>query len=75
MVTNHLDSNTKYLKVLFYYNFINNIMDEEEDVMLVTELNLFTISTITLPKSEILAMMVVDAIISTNAKNQYCCKN
>jgi hypothetical protein len=50
-------------------------MDEEEDVMLVTELNLFTISTITLPKSEILAMMVVDAIISTNAKNQYCCKN
>jgi hypothetical protein len=43
-------------------------MDEEGDVMLATELDLFTINTITLPESEILAMMVVDAIIGINAK-------
>jgi hypothetical protein len=48
VVTKHLDNNTKCLEVLFYYNFINSVMDEEEDVMLVTKSDLFTINTITL---------------------------
>jgi hypothetical protein len=29
-VTKHLDANTKWLKVLFYYDFANGITNEEE---------------------------------------------
>lgn len=54
--------------------FVNEVIDEKKDVLLVVELDLFTISTITLPKLEILATMMIDAKIdivvkiSTNAK-------
>jgi hypothetical protein len=63
-----LDSNTKRLEVLLYYDFVNEITYEEENVLLVVELNLFTISTITVPKSEILAMVVADEKINTDTK-------
>jgi hypothetical protein len=61
-------SNTKRPKVLFCYNFVNKIINEKEDVLLVAKPNLFVIGTITLPKLKILLAMVVDAKIGTNAK-------
>jgi len=35
-ITKHLDSNTKCLEVLLYYDFVNGARDKEEDVLLVT---------------------------------------
>ncbi len=50
---------------MFYYNFINGVINDEENV-LVAELDLFVISTITLPELKILVMVVADAKIDTN---------
>jgi hypothetical protein len=44
---------------LLYYDFVNGVKDEEEYVLLVGEPNLFAIGTITLPKLEILAVVVL----------------
>jgi hypothetical protein len=49
-LTKHLDSNTKHPKVLFCYDFVNEVIDEEKDVLLAAEPDLFTIGTITLPQ-------------------------
>jgi hypothetical protein len=49
---------------LFYYDFVNKVTDEEKDVLLVVEVDLFTIGTIILLESKILAIMAVDAKIS-----------
>ncbi len=49
-VTKHLNNNTKHLEVLFCYNFVNGVTYEEEGVLLVVELDLFIINTITLPE-------------------------
>ncbi len=59
---------------MLFYDFVNEVTDEKKDVLLVVELDLFTIGTIILPKLEILAIMTIDAKIgivvkiSTNAK-------
>jgi hypothetical protein len=37
-VTKHLDNDTKCLEVLLFYNFVNGITNEEEDMLLVIEL-------------------------------------
>jgi hypothetical protein len=63
-----LGSNTKCLEVLFCYDFVNEVTYEEEDVLLVVELDLFTINTITLPKSKILVVVVVDEKLDTDTK-------
>ncbi len=55
--TKHLDNNTKHLEVFFCYNFVNGVTNEEEDMLLVAELNLFIISTIILSKLKILVMV------------------
>ncbi len=68
IVRKHLDSNTKRLELLFCYNFINTITDEEEDMILVAELNLFTIGTITLLKPKIFTSVAVDAKTNIDAK-------
>ncbi len=41
IITKHLDSNTKCLEVLLCYDFVNGIINKEEDVLLEVELNLF----------------------------------
>jgi hypothetical protein len=46
-----LDNNIKHPKVLLCYDFVNIITDEEEDVLLVVEPDLFAIGTIILPES------------------------
>jgi hypothetical protein len=51
---------------LFYYKFINGVIDEEEDVLLVVELDLFIINTIILPEPKILVIVVANAKIDTN---------
>ncbi len=63
-----MDNNTKCLQILLCYDFVNNVTNEKEDVLLATELDLFTINTITLSKLEILATMVANAKIGINAK-------
>ncbi len=63
-----MDSNTKRLEILLHYNFVNEVTDEEEDVILVTELNLFAIGTITLPEPKIFTKVVVDAKTNRHAK-------
>jgi hypothetical protein len=55
-ITKHLDNNIKRQELLLCYDFVNGVIDEEEDVLLVVELNLFAISTITFLESGILAM-------------------
>jgi hypothetical protein len=66
-ITKHLDSNTKHPEVLFYYEFVNEVIDEEEDMLLAAEPDLFAINTITLLELEVLAVMS-DAKTSTNTK-------
>jgi hypothetical protein len=56
MVIKHLDNNTKHPKVLLCYNFVNGIIDEEKDMLLAAKPNSFTIGTIILAKSKILAV-------------------
>jgi hypothetical protein len=63
-----LGNNTKRLEVLFCYNFVNGVTYEEEDMLLVVKLDLFTINTITLPESEILAMVVANEKINVDTK-------
>jgi len=63
-----LDNNIKHPKVLFCYDFVNEIIDEEEDMLLATKLYLFTIGTITLLKPKKLVKVVVDAKINIDAK-------
>lgn len=54
-------------KILFYYNFVNKITNEEKDVLLATEPNLFVIDTIILLDLKVL-VVVFDAKIDINAK-------
>ncbi len=68
MITKHLDSNTKCPKVLFYYDFVQKVIGEEENVLLVAKLDYFAINTISLQELEILATMIVDAKINIDAK-------
>jgi hypothetical protein len=72
-ITKHLDSNIKRPKVLLCYDFINGVTNEEEDMLLVAKLDLFTIGTINLLKLKVLVVMCdaktnIDAKIDTNAK-------
>ncbi len=39
IITKHLDRNTKCLKVMFCYNFMEGIIDEKEDFLLVVNLD------------------------------------
>ncbi len=63
-----MDSNTKCLEVLPYYNFVNEVTDEEEDVLLVAKPSLFTIGTITLLEPKIFTMVAVNAKNNMNGK-------
>jgi hypothetical protein len=56
------------LRSLFYFNFVNEVINEEEDVLLATELDLFTINTITLLKVKILVAVAINAKTGTNGK-------
>jgi hypothetical protein len=58
----------KCLEFLFCYNFVNEVTDEEEDVLLVAKPNLFTTSTITLPKPKIFTTMATNATTNMHAK-------
>jgi hypothetical protein len=55
-ITKHLDNNTKHQELLLCYDFVNGVINEKKDMLLVVELNLFVISTITLLELGILAM-------------------
>jgi hypothetical protein len=68
VITKHLDNNTKCLKVLLCYDFVNRVTNEEENLLLAAKLDLFTIITITLPKLEVLAIMSIDGKTGTNPK-------
>jgi hypothetical protein len=66
-ITKHLDNN-KHLEVSLCYDFVNEITNEEEIMLLVAESYLFAIGTITLLELEILVAVVADAKIGTNVK-------
>jgi hypothetical protein len=53
-----LDGNTKCLEILCY-NFVNKIINEEETILVVTKLDLFTISMMSL-MINILKMMIIN---------------
>ncbi len=53
-----LDGNTKCLEILCY-NFVNKIINEEENILVVTKLDLFTISMMSL-MINILKMMIIN---------------
>jgi hypothetical protein len=48
IITKHLGSEVRKLEVLMCYNYQNGIIDEEKDIIFVTELELFSIGTINL---------------------------
>ncbi len=50
-MTKHLGIEVKRSKVLLCYDYQNGITDEEEDIIFATELELFSIGTINLPKN------------------------
>jgi hypothetical protein len=54
-------------KILFYYNFVNEITNEEKDVLLATEPNSFVIDTIILLDLKV-SVVVFHAKIDINAK-------
>jgi hypothetical protein len=74
MVAKHLDSNTKHPKVLLWYDCVNRVTNEEEDMLLTAKSNLFTIGTITLLKLEVLVAMS-NAKTSINTKTSIDVKN
>jgi hypothetical protein len=49
-MTKHLGIKVKWSKVLLCYDYQNGIIDEEEDIIFATKLELFSIGTINLPK-------------------------
>jgi hypothetical protein len=49
MVTKHLGVEVKWPKMLLCYDYQSGINDEEEDIIFATKLELFSISTISLP--------------------------
>jgi hypothetical protein len=49
LVTKKLGVQTKRLEILVCYDFHSGILDEKEDMMFATKLNLFSIRTITIP--------------------------
>jgi len=58
-------------KVLLCYNYQNGITDEEEDIILTIELELFSIGTISLPNT-IQSMKTIDAKTSNSKlKSRY----
>jgi hypothetical protein len=57
VVIKHLDNNTKCLKV---YDFVNGVIDQEENILLATKLDLFPINTTILLKPKILVVMVAN---------------
>ncbi len=65
LVTKHLDANTKWLEVLLFYDFANDIRYEEEEILHHVELKLFTIKMITLPK---LSTLMFDVTPKTSLK-------
>jgi hypothetical protein len=46
VVTKHVGTNLKRLEVLLCFDYQNGITNEEEDMMFVSELELFSIGTI-----------------------------
>ncbi len=48
IVTKHLGGEARRPKVLLCYNYQNGIIDEEEDIIFITKLELFSIVTISL---------------------------
>jgi hypothetical protein len=63
-----LDINTKHLEVLVCYDFVNRFKNEEENTLLATKPDLFTINTITLPEVEILVIVLINVNIDIDAK-------
>jgi hypothetical protein len=55
-----LGNEVRRQKVLLCYNYQNGITDEEEDIILTIELELFSIGTISLPNT-IQSMKTIDA--------------
>jgi len=51
IITKHLGGEVKKLKVLLCYNYQNGITNEEKYIIFATELKLFLIGTISLPKT------------------------
>jgi len=57
----HLGINLKKLKILLCIDYHNGIIDEEEDLMLTNELELFSIGTISL-SLETLNIVVINTV-------------
>jgi hypothetical protein len=65
-VTKHLDGNIKLHEVLFYFDFMNDVIDDMEGVLLQIELNIFTIGTITLLKLEMGASVLTTKVFGVD---------
>jgi hypothetical protein len=58
-ITKYMDNNTKWQEVFLYYDFINEVTNEKEDVVLETNPHLFVTNIITLLKLENLAIIII----------------
>jgi len=59
VVTKHFDGNMKWPIIFLYYNSIDGVIDEEEDVLLATNPYFSTIGTITLPEPKIITTTII----------------
>jgi hypothetical protein len=67
-ITKHLEGEVRKPKVLLCYNYQNGITNEKKDIIFATKLELFSIRTISLPKT-IQSMKTIDMkIMNTNVK-------
>jgi hypothetical protein len=64
VVTKHLDSNTKRLEVLLYYDIMEGVTNEEEEISFIAKPILFTFKTFTLPGSKILNAAIFSAKVN-----------
>jgi hypothetical protein len=60
-MTKHLGTNLKRPKVLLFFDYHNGIIDEEEDLMFISDPKLFFIGTTSLPLKT-LEIVVVNII-------------
>jgi hypothetical protein len=67
-ITKHLGGEVRRLKVLMCYDYQNGIIDEKDDIIFAIEPKLFSIETISLPKTIQYVKTIDVGIMDTNVK-------
>jgi len=73
-ITKHLGGEVRKVELLLCYNYHNGIIDEEKDIIFATQLELFSIRIISLPKTissmKTIDVEIMDADVKTSISKQ-----